>query len=341
MTSLKDLTVAAAGVAALLDFAASKGARVDDLSTQAGIDRTALSDPDSRVPLAKYLTLLRAARDACRDPAFALHFGEAFNVGELSVGGLVTGFAGSMAESFALMNRYARLSMEVHCSADDRLIFDSRGGELWMIDTRIDPNAFPEITETTFARIVTSSRGLGSERQLFNAVTFTFAEPPYRAEYERIFRMPMTFGSGQNALRLDPAWSVRKPPLSSAAGLRALTASADELLTQLDSARTTSGRVQALLTRMLPGGGATVEGVARELAVSRQTLFRRLREEGTSFEKVLDDVRRMLALQYLRQRLPVSEAAYLVGFSSPTSFSRAVKRWTGSTPREMSAKSKK
>jgi AraC-like DNA-binding protein len=76
--------------------------------------------------------------------------------------------------------------------------------------------------------------------------------------------------------------------------------------------------------------------VACHLGMSRQTLFRRLKVEGVTFELVLDDLRRTLALHYLGgQKVSVNETAYLVGFSEPAAFSRAFKRWTGSNPSEV------
>ena len=69
--------------------------------------------------------------------------------------------------------------------------------------------------------------------------------------------------------------------------------------------------------------------------MSRQTLYRQLRAEGTSFERVLDDLRCRMALDYLgAKRVSVNETAYLVGFSDPAAFSRAFKRWTGISPRD-------
>jgi AraC-like DNA-binding protein len=65
-------------------------------------------------------------------------------------------------------------------------------------------------------------------------------------------------------------------------------------------------------------------------------LYRRLKAEGVTFEKVLDALRHQLALHYLSgQKVSVNETAYLVGFSDPAAFSRAFKRWTGMRPREM------
>jgi AraC-like DNA-binding protein len=79
--------------------------------------------------------------------------------------------------------------------------------------------------------------------------------------------------------------------------------------------------------------------IAKKLGVSRQTLFRKLRSEGVTFEKVLDELRYKLALHYLSEKkMSVNQTAYLVGFSDPAAFSRAFKRWTGSSPRAHAAR---
>ncbi len=76
-----------------------------------------------------------------------------------------------------------------------------------------------------------------------------------------------------------------------------------------------------------------MDRVAGKMGLSRQTLFRKLKAEGVTFEKVLDELRHKLALDYLRaKKVSVNETAYLVGFSDPAAFSRAFKRWTGSPP---------
>jgi AraC-like DNA-binding protein len=91
-------------------------------------------------------------------------------------------------------------------------------------------------------------------------------------------------------------------------------------------------RVEALLA----SGDVGIGRVARDLGCSRQTLYRRLKAEGITYEQLLDGLRRRLALRLIREQgLPVKEAAYRLGFSDPAAFSRAFKRWTGSSPGEM------
>jgi len=90
--------------------------------------------------------------------------------------------------------------------------------------------------------------------------------------------------------------------------------------------------VETQIEALLPGG-ARMEAVGRALGCSRQTLYRRLREEGASFESLVEQVRRRVARRLLRDpKVSVKEVAYRLGFAEPAAFSRAFKRWTGKSP---------
>jgi AraC-like DNA-binding protein len=91
--------------------------------------------------------------------------------------------------------------------------------------------------------------------------------------------------------------------------------------------------VEQAIDPLLGAGEVSIDRVARELGMSRQTLYRRLKGEGTTFEELLDAKRRQLAVRYLAlDRSSVKAAAYKLGFSDPAAFSRAFKRWTGASP---------
>jgi hypothetical protein len=135
----------AAGFAlALLELAVSKNASRSELLERSAIAAEDLEDQNKRIPLSKYAALMRSAKELSGDAALALHFGEAVDIAELSVVGMIARSAETAAESLALMNRYARLIADVDTEGSDRLQLVREDGQLWMLDTRTYPNAFPE-----------------------------------------------------------------------------------------------------------------------------------------------------------------------------------------------------
>ena len=330
-------TIAAGSLRALMELAVTKGVSREALAARAGIDPAELQEQDKRFPFAKYVALMRAGKELCRDPALALHFGAAVDFAEMSIVGLIGRASETMAEGFAQFNRYARLVVD-DGQRTDRLVLERRAGQLWMVDTIQYPQDFPEFTETSFARMVCTSRRWFPEAQFIKAVYFTHPAPSYRAEYDRVFQVPVVFESDKNALLTDEAWLTHRNPHASRYVFGILSAHAEELLQRLESAKSTRGRVESLLMPILHTGEASVDVIAGKLGISRQTLFRKLKAEGVTFEKVLDELRHQLALHYLSgKKVSVNETAYLVGFSDPGAFSRAFKRWTGSSPRMMLA----
>jgi AraC-like DNA-binding protein len=333
---MTDLTTSAGIVAGLIAFAVDRGADSEGLMAKAGVRSADLEDADSRLPLETYMALMRAAQDLCGDPALALHFGEAVDLAEISIVGLIMNASATMGDAFAQMQRLSRLTLETEgLSEGPRFRLDMRDGQLWMVDTRSDPDAFPELSEGAFARLACGPRRFLPRPHVLE-VAFTHEAPAYRAEYERIFQCPVRFSSGWNAMRLDPqiaAWPVALQPRYV---FGVLTQRADDLLQELLDQKTVRGRVEAVLLPLLHTGEVSADSVARTLGFSRQTLFRKLKAEDASYEQLLDALRLRMALRYLTgNRVSVNETAYLVGFSEPAAFSRAFKRWTGKSPRDV------
>jgi len=104
-------------------------------------------------------------------------------------------------------------------------------------------------------------------------------------------------------------------------------------LSELDSSATTAERTRSALLELLPSGEASVVAVSERLGTSTRTLQRRLREEGRSFQTLLNDTREALARHYLKNsNLSGAEISFLLGFQDPNSFFRAFHSWTGETP---------
>ena len=107
-------------------------------------------------------------------------------------------------------------------------------------------------------------------------------------------------------------------------------------LAELDAGASAGERVRAALLELLPGGRGAVADVAQRLGVSARTLQRRLQDEGTSFQQVLDATREGLARYYLGATgMAGAEISFLLGFEDPNSFIRAFHDWTGTTPERL------
>jgi AraC-like DNA-binding protein len=104
-------------------------------------------------------------------------------------------------------------------------------------------------------------------------------------------------------------------------------------LSELEADTSVDDQVRAALLESLPAGEASMEAVARDLAMSTRTLQRRLKEEGTTFQNVLSETRESLARHYLANSgMSAGEISFLLGYDDPRSFYRAFQSWTGLTP---------
>ncbi len=330
-------SVAAGFARGLVQLAQRRGADPALLAQRAGLDPAVLEDQDARIPLQTYVVLMRAAQTLTGDPAFALHFGEAFDIDELSIVGLIGRACETWEQAFTQLARYSQLIIDI--PLDDphgrRLVIEREGGRMWLVDTRSDPDAFPELTESSFARSAAAVHRRKSGIDAVAEIHVTHKAPAYAAEYERVFELPVVFESSRNAMLMKgdafPDIPIPKP---SRYVFGILSARAEALLRELDAAVTMRGRVESAIMPVLHTGEANMAAIATGLALSRQTLARRLKSEGTTFEKLLDEMRHRLAVAYLGDsKISVHQCAYLTGFSDPAAFSRAFKRWTGSSPR--------
>ncbi|MCU0634147.1 MAG: AraC family transcriptional regulator [Gemmatimonadaceae bacterium] len=332
-------TVSADLVTAFLEYALSRGAARSALLAAARIDEATIVE-GARIPLSAHLALVRAAAVACGDPAIALHYGVAVACAQQSVVGSIGATAPTPFDAVAQLNRFARLNLDVPTTKDgDRFALRSERGALWMIDQRAEANASPEITESTFARFATSLRRL-SARPALRRVHVTHPPPPHAAEYDVVFGVPVHFAAERNALELEPWWATVVLPTQPRYLRSILVAHAERELAALDARATWRGRVDALLRPRLGARDIGIGAIARELGMSRQTLFRRLQAEGTSFAALVDEVRRSTALALVGEPgWTVKQIAARTGFSDPAAFSRAFRRWTGHAPGGFRARS--
>ncbi|SDK46580.1 AraC family transcriptional regulator [Pseudomonas indica] len=170
------------------------------------------------------------------------------------------------------------------------------------------------------------------QRIRLEEATFTYAEPAHAAEYDLLFPCRRRFDAGTTSL-LFQARYLAMPLLQDERTLKHfLEYSPADLLARPDSGDSLTSQIRRLLGRDCIRW-PDLESVAQQLHMSPQTLRRHLREEGSSFQELKDHLRRDLAIYHLgRDELSIQDIAEQLGFSEPSAFHRAFKKWTGLTP---------
>jgi AraC-like DNA-binding protein len=158
---------------------------------------------------------------------------------------------------------------------------------------------------------------------------------PSGADRSRVLGCPTHFGCPETrfVLRREPL--ERPLPRTDPALFHYLERHAAAVAAGLPTNTELSARVRRLVTDSLRGGEPTQARTAKALGMSERTLQRRLRDEGTTFARIVDGTRRELSEHYLSEpNVAAFEVAFLLGYSEPSAFHRAFRRWTGMTPQE-------
>lgn len=321
-------------VRGILDAFAAEGLDVDPWLDAAGIVREVLADPDGRLPTEAVSRLwLIAIAEA--GPSVGIANAHLARPAVFDVVAYVMMSSSVLFEVLERMARYVRIvsdagSLELQASTEGpRLVLDTYGGSEQVPWQRM---GFSIVTFVAFCRWI-----IGRELRPV-AVEMPGPQMEGLALYEAAFGCPITFGAAKAALVISHQDATTKLPTAHPDLAAVHERVARERLERLSSPGF-APRTRFAIEKLLAEGEPTRAVVARELAVSERTLHRRLAEEGTSFQQLLDRTRRDLADQHIRRDdLSVADIAFLLGFHDQSSFFRAFRRWYGTSPQQHRAK---
>ena len=306
------------------------GVDSDAVFEAAGLDPRGLSSPGTRYPVASMTRLWRLARERSGDPCFGLTAAAQWHPTTWHGLGYAWLASATLEEALHRLVRYAQV---ISTAADFQLVEGDGAFRLvFSVQSEYDEEPQAVVYDAVTANLVHMCRmTYGMD---FNPVRVDFAHPGSgcRRRRREFFRAPISYGAAETALEIEK--TVARKPLSTA---NADLAHANErviadYLTEFRGGGTVE-RVRTRLIDDLPSGAVTEKSVAESLNMSLRTLQRRLRDENTTYQEILDDTRRRLARRFIRDRtLTLNEITYLLGFSEISSFSRSFKRWTGVPP---------
>ena len=320
---------------ALLVGAAASGIDARRLGEQAALpsgslDPALLADPDARVPGHVALRLWEALPKLSQRETFGLWLSELVGAAPLTAAAWFISSSPTIGEGLERAIRFQRL---LHDQAASEL---SRGPQGMTYLHRIGDATFRaprHAIEFGFAQLVHLVRRATGQPITPAWVEFQHAAPSDRSHHARLFGPEIRFNSSSDRLHFDQK-TCELPSLVADPALGELVmAHARALLARLPEDRSVAAQVRRALAAELPGKLLGVDAVAASLSLSKRTLQRRLRDEGTSFDEIADELRRHLSERYLgEQRFSVQETAFLLGYSDVSAFHRAFSRWTGRSP---------
>ncbi len=333
---MTEQTMAAGFAASFADFACEQGADRKILLADGGLTEDDLSDQDNRIPVAAYQAMIGTAIAQTGDTALLLRHTLETRLETMSVVGQIVHTSASLRHSLQQLNRYLHLMGDVELPPGvERFELLQTADGLWIVDHLVLPPEMSFWSEVSFARFISEFRRSFPDATFEIGMEVTYPPPPHVDQYPDLFRVPVQFNATRNALQLDPVWDTPETEFEpgNAYAFGIFTRHADEMLAKLRTETSIRAQIEAQILPKMHEGSISMDKVAHDIAMSRQTLYRRLKDEGITFAEIHDDLRQRMAMEYLEgQKVTVNETAYLLGFSEASSFVRAFKRWTGLSP---------
>ena len=321
-------------IAACIEECGQEGIAPEVVLKDTGLEIDTLYDSSTRASYRQFNTVLRNVLAAADDPAIVLRAGRRMHVTAFGIYGYALLSSPTYTDALRFASKYHQIAgplCETQFLCDDRQV--TYVFEPWFWPDPSEP-VYRLCLEFAVSTHLTVAKDFHGPSFKFGSVDFAFDAPPHLASYHELFQCPVRFNCPRNALHFDPAWIDRPAVLAD----RATHALTRELCDQLSSEVSLGGGIAAEIRRILiadRGRFPSIEDIADRLALHPRALRRRLEANGTSYRDLLDDVRKRLAMEYLRKtHMTNEEIASRLSYSDAANFRRAFTRWTGRHPSE-------
>ena len=306
------------------DLGADRGA----ILREAGIDSSLLADPDNLISYRARDRLMACCVTKTGCTHFGLLVGQRMNLQSLGLVGMLVRNSPDVRTALHNLVRYFHL----HTNGAFTHLKITAAAVILAYDFR-DANgeATDQTADGALAMMLNILRTFCGRNFVLIEACFRHRNPENANPYRRLFRAPLRFDAQQNAVVFSPRWLDVRLTGADVELQRLLQKQIDELEAKHDD--DFAEQLRGVLRSALLGGQGSAGQVAKLFSMHTRTLSRRLEEFGTSFREIADEVRFEIAQQLLRQTsLDVGEIAASLGYARASAFTRAFRRWSGSTP---------
>lgn len=313
-------------IAFYLNRMGARGFSAEQVLAGVGVAPDRLLDDDFVIEPGDFRRIIANMLRLTNDPRLGIAMGAEFKVSDLGVLGYAALTASTLEQSRKLFLKYTTLSERVISTTNE--IRDGR----WFSEVRETfplGNLLPFAVEEFVSQTISLASGISNRPFPIVEMRLAYPQPADISAYQRRFNCPLHFDQPRTLVYFDIRHLNDPISLANEEVFKLCEQQCQVHHNQLGQGESLADRIRSALVEK-PGEFPTVEQMAARLRMGSRTLRRRLEKEELTYQQILDDTRRDLALQYLQHtRLTPKEIGFLLGYNSVSNFRRAFKSWTG------------
>ncbi|MCX7144012.1 MAG: AraC family transcriptional regulator [Proteobacteria bacterium] len=296
-----------------------------------GVDPQIIRDPHARIARAKSDALIRVLATKIPDPAFGLKAAQCWHPSNLGALGHAWLSSSTLHTALSRMVRYWRI---VVSDVAVRLDESKEGVEFVHTPPALDDDLDRIRGDMAMAILFDMCRTNFGRAFRAKHIAFGHLAPADARPYEAFFGCPVTFNAGSNRMLIGRADADHPLPTANQQLAAVHDGILAEELARIDKTDVMA-RVRSSVLERMASGELSEEDSASDLHMSRRSLQRRLAEADATYQSLVDDTRRDLALRYIQDPAKsATDITFLLGYSQQSAFTRAFRRWTGTSPSE-------
>jgi AraC-like DNA-binding protein len=315
----------------LYELAVEKGADPDKILQGTNIRKAVLRNPEAALSLEQFVSLIRNAIALTEEPALGLYFGTRLKFTTHGSMAQAAVSSPNLTEAIETLIKYYRtrfafIEMKFFIEGNEAVLQlnENLGLGVWE----------PFLIESLFVSIIDVNQLLfGSTLTRNGRCLISYPPPSYESVYHKFFFDNVTFNCGVNQLRFDAQFLNLPMALANQVAQRLAAQECEQQLQKVGQSESIVTRVKRMLeenTEQIP----TMEQISEALHITSRTLRRQLGSFDTSFQDILNEVRKIRALKLLKNtNKSVDDIAHELGYSDPSNFGRAFRKWMGKSPK--------
>lgn len=314
----------------------AKGFDAETVLASTGVIAARLEEPGYLIDLKQCQAVIGNMLRLSNEPGLGFDVGLQADLGHLGIVGYAAMSSKTMRETFGLWAQFSPSLVGV--TSQLSILREDADSLTFAFAESLSPGEVYRFSVEELLGMFYAFGGLlAGERPSVTQLTLSYAAPPNAQRYQDLFECPVRFNSERTTATVTSRWLDKPLPTNNEEFNKICLQHCGQILQQIKSSGPMIARLRNLFLKH-PKTLPKLDDAAQTLGISARSLRRHLLEEGTSYQKLVDEFRADLAGEYLRSTsMSPKEIGYLLGFKEQSAFRRSFKAWTGQTIRQYRA----